>query len=103
MASEEPVWFRCSSCLAEFCIGPTLSASLPVGGDGSNSGILARVVPEQRRAGTYRARPRRELSRGLGTQAGSDGGLDQQRRAVALEWTGLPQAPLDAQPQSLSP
>jgi len=25
MASEEPVWFRCGSCLAEFCIGEKVS------------------------------------------------------------------------------
>ena len=26
MASEEPVWFRCASCLAEFCVGEKVSA-----------------------------------------------------------------------------
>jgi len=25
MASDEPVWFRCSSCLTEFCIGEKVS------------------------------------------------------------------------------
>lgn len=36
------------------------------------------------------------LHPGLRPQAGSDRGLDQRRRAAGVEWTGLPQAPLDA-------
>ena len=30
MTSEEPVWFRCQSCRAEFCIGEKLPPPDPV-------------------------------------------------------------------------